>query len=105
MTTALTTKSITLDISQAADFLGAHKETVRRLAATGKIPGVKIGRSWVFIEQDLVIHIRNKYSTCDASQGDHDRSNQKWHSTKEMEYGGLMYATKEKEYAKVLGLK
>ena len=95
----------TFDINQAAAFLGAHKETVRRLAANGQIPGVKIGKCWVFIEQDLVMHIRNKYSTCDASQGDHDRSNKKWHSTKEMGYGGLISATKEKEYAKVLGLK
>ena len=94
----------TFDINQAAEFLGAHKETVRRLVATGKIPGVKVGRGWVFIEQDLVMHIRNKYSTCDASQGDH-RSNNKWHSTKEMKSGGLIFSTKEKEYVKVLGLK
>ena len=95
----------TLDINQAAQFLGAHKETIRRMAATGKLPGVKVGRSWVFLEQDLVMHIRNKYSTCDASQGDHYRSNIKWHSTKEMGSGGLISATKEREYAKVLGLK
>ena len=95
----------TLNIEQAAEFLGAHKETVRRQAANGQLPGVKIGRSWIFIEQDLAIHIRNKYSTCDASQGDHYRSNIKWHSTREMGFGGLISATKEKEYAKVLGLK
>ncbi|QIN32722.1 helix-turn-helix domain-containing protein [Legionella longbeachae] len=93
----------TLNIHQAAEFLGAHKETVRRLAANKQIPGVKIGRSWVFIEQDLVMHIRNKYSSNDASQGDHRRIT--WHSTKEMEFGGLISGTKEKEYAKVLGLK
>ncbi|HAU0967645.1 TPA: helix-turn-helix domain-containing protein [Legionella pneumophila] len=93
----------TLNIQQAAEFLGAHKETVRRLAANKQIPGVKIGRSWVFLEQDLVMHIRKKYSSHDASQGDHGRI--KWHSTKEMEYGGLISVTKEKEYAKVLGLK
>ena len=95
----------TFNIEQAAQFLGTHKETLRRLTVSGQIPGVKIGRSWVFIKQDLVMHIRNKYSTCDASQGDHNRSNKKWHSTKEMGYGGLISATKEKEYAKVLGLK
>ncbi|MCX7116347.1 MAG: helix-turn-helix domain-containing protein [Legionellales bacterium] len=95
----------TLNIMEAAQFLGAHKETVRRQAATGQLPAVKIGRSWIFIEQDLVMHIRNKYSSCDASQGDHYRSNIKWHSTKEMGSGGLISAIKEREYAKVLGLK
>jgi excisionase family DNA binding protein len=93
----------TFNIQQAAEFLGAHKETVRRMAVNKQIPGVKIGRSWLFIEQDLVMHIRNKYSSRDASQGDHRRI--KWHSTKETEYGGLISVTKEKEYAKVLGLK
>jgi excisionase family DNA binding protein len=95
----------TFTIDQAAKFLGAHKETVRRQAVSGQLPAVKIGRSWIFIEQDLVMHIRNKYSGSDASQGDHSRSNTKWHSTKEMESGGLIFATKEREYAKVLGLK
>ncbi|KTD21509.1 MerR family regulatory protein [Legionella londiniensis] len=63
----------TLNIQQAAEFLGAHRETVRRMAANKQIPGVKIDRSWIFLEQDLVMHIRNKYSSCDASQGDHRR--------------------------------
>lgn len=95
----------TLDIKQAAKFLGAHKETIRRLAATGQIPGVKVGRGWIFIEQDLAMYIRNKYSICDASQGDHIRRNLKWHSSKEMVCGGLISVTTEKEYEKLLGLK
>ncbi len=95
----------TLNILQAAELLGAHKETVRRMAASKQIPGVKIGRSWIFIEHDLVMHIRNKYSTCDASQRANHRSNKKSHSPKEMEFAGLISGTKEKEYAKVLGLK
>ncbi|QRN02973.1 helix-turn-helix domain-containing protein [Legionella sp. MW5194] len=33
----------TLDLEKAAEFLGAHKETIRRLVATGRLPGVKIG--------------------------------------------------------------
>lgn len=50
----------TFNITEAAEFLGAHKETVRRLAAKGQLPGVKIGRSWRFIENDLVIYMRSK---------------------------------------------
>lgn len=95
----------TLNIEEAAKFLGAHRETIRRMAASGELPGVKIGRGWVFIEQDIVMYMRNKYSSRDASQGAYVRSNKEWHSTKEMEFGGLISGTKEKEYAKVLGLK
>lgn len=95
----------TLNIMEAAKFLGAHKETVRRQASIGQLSAVKIGRSWIFIEQDLVMHIRKKHFSCDASQGDHYRSNNKWHSTKEMGYDGLISAIKEREYAKVLRLK
>ena len=32
----------TFNIEEAAEFLGAHKETVRRLAVTGLIPGAKV---------------------------------------------------------------
>lgn len=95
----------TLNIDQAAEFLGAHKETIRRLAVIGKIPAAKIGRRWTFIEQDLVIYIRNKYSTSDASQGVHNRSKNIWHSKKITEFGGLTSVTVESAYAKALKLK
>ncbi|MCX7116378.1 MAG: helix-turn-helix domain-containing protein [Legionellales bacterium] len=95
----------TLDINQAAQFLGAHKETIRRLVAGGQLPGVKIGRSWVFLEQDLVMHIRNKYSGCDASQGAHNRSNTTWHSKEKMVFGGLTSPTLESVYEKALKLR
>lgn len=95
----------TLNIIEAAKFLGAHKETVRRLAASGELPGVKIGRGWRFIEQDLVMYMRNKYSTCDASQGVNMRSIDIWHSRKKMGTGGSTSPTMESVYAKALGLK
>ncbi|WP_347251567.1 helix-turn-helix domain-containing protein [Legionella sp.] len=98
-------QNITLNLTEAARFLGAHKETIRRMAALGELPAVKIGRSWIFIEQDLVMHMRNKYSNRDASQGVDLRSLDKWHSRKKMVSGGLTSHTKEKEYEKALGLK
>lgn len=97
-------QNITFNLIEAARFLGAHKETIRRMAARGELPAVKIGKSWVFIEQDLVMYIRNKYSNRDASQGVNG-SNKKWHSTKEMESGGWISSIREKEYVKALGLK
>ena len=36
----------TLDLHQAAAFLKIHKETLRRKAASGEIPGAKPGKSW-----------------------------------------------------------
>ena len=95
----------TMTIEQAAEFLGAHKETVRRMVAFGNLPGTKIGRRWIFIEDDLVMHMRNKYSTADASQGVHYRSNEKWHSKEKMVSGGLTSHTLVKEYEKVLKLR
>ncbi|ARB94013.1 DNA-binding protein [Legionella longbeachae] len=99
------TYSRTLNIIEASKFLGAHKETVRRMVANGIIPAAKIGRSWRFIEDDLVMYIRNKYSTWDASQGVNIRSIDTWHSTKEMGSGGQIFTTKESVYEKVLGLR
>lgn len=53
----------TLDLKQAADFLKIHPETMRQLAISKKIEGAKIGRRWVFLEQHLVRHITQQYST------------------------------------------
>lgn len=74
----------TFNIEEASEFLGAHRETIRRMAASGELPAVKIGRDWVFLEQDFVMYIRNKYSTFDASQGVNRRSIDIWHSTKDV---------------------
>jgi excisionase family DNA binding protein len=95
----------TLDLIEAANFLGAHKETVRRLVAKREIPGVKVGRSWRFIEEDLVNYMRNKYSTPDALQGVTVRRTKSWHFTKEKGSGLLTSVSKENAYVKALGLK
>ena len=94
----------TFDINQAAEFLGAHKETVRRLVAIGKIPGVKIGRGWVFIEQDLVIYLRSKYARVVTLQATVHRRNEQWHFTKETKLGGSASLTMDKEYREALAL-
>ena len=94
----------TLNITQAAELLGAHKETVRRLVVIGKIPAVKIGRGWRFIEQDLVIYMRSKYAGGVTSQGAVSRRNKQWRFTKETRYGGLASPIMDKEYSEALGL-
>ncbi|AAU28124.1 TPA: helix-turn-helix domain-containing protein [Legionella pneumophila] len=94
----------TFNIEEASKFLGAHRETIRRMAASGELPGVKIGRGWRFIEQDLAMYMRNKYSTCDASWGV-DIGDNKWHSRKKMGFGGSTSPSVTSVYAEALGLK
>ncbi|HAT8266879.1 TPA: helix-turn-helix domain-containing protein [Legionella pneumophila subsp. pneumophila] len=94
----------TLTIEQAAHCLCVHKETIRRMAVSGEVPAVKIGRSWVFIEEDLAAFIRSKYACVVTSQGAVQRSNNKWRSTSETILGGLASPIKEKEYREALGL-
>lgn len=43
-----------LNAQAAADYLGAHVETVRRLARKGKIPAFKVGKDWRFQRRALL---------------------------------------------------
>jgi excisionase family DNA binding protein len=43
-----------LNASEAARFLRAHVETVRRLARRGELPSFKVGRDWRFHRQALL---------------------------------------------------
>jgi len=52
----------TLGLSDAAALLRLHPEELRQRAKTGRIPGAKVGRAWVFIEEDLADHLRSLYS-------------------------------------------
>ncbi|MBA2711015.1 MAG: helix-turn-helix domain-containing protein [Tatlockia sp.] len=97
--------SRTFNILEAAKYLKAHKETVRRMAACGQLPVVKIGRCWCFIEEDLVMYIRSQYAESVTSQGAVKRSKQQWRFTKEMKLGGSASPTKDKEYNEALGLR
>ncbi len=50
----------TLSLEETARFLKIHTETVSRLAKTGELPGAKLGRAWVFLEEDLVDYLREQ---------------------------------------------
>jgi len=41
-------EKLALSINEAAAFLGAHPQTVRKLARKGEIPSFRIGRAWRF---------------------------------------------------------
>jgi hypothetical protein len=51
----------TLGLVDAASFLRLHPEELRRRAKAGQIPGAKIGRAWVFLEDDLATYLRSLY--------------------------------------------
>ena len=94
----------TLNLKEAAALLKIHPVTLQDKARAGEIPGAKIGRAWVFIEIDLLEHIRSKCPRR-ALQGDSAEvsvchsSNARTHRI-----GGSSSATKDDEYSKVLAL-
>jgi excisionase family DNA binding protein len=64
----------TLTLNQAAEFLKIHPQTLRARALSGELPGAKIGKSWVFIEEDLAAVIRSRYS--DLGWASHSKGEQ-----------------------------
>ena len=57
----------TFGLNEAALFLRCHPEELRRRARAGVIPGAKVGRAWVFLEDDLVAYLRSRYPQLPAS--------------------------------------
>jgi excisionase family DNA binding protein len=49
----------TYDINEAADFLKIDRSTALELACLGALPGAKVGRAWVFMEDELVAYLRD----------------------------------------------
>lgn len=47
----------TLDIHGAADLMNVHSRTVLDLIANGTIPAGRIGRAFVILKKDVMIHI------------------------------------------------
>ncbi|ADG14259.1 DNA binding domain protein, excisionase family [Paraburkholderia atlantica] len=48
----------TFDIDECADFLKVERKTALKLAQQGELPGARIGRAWVFLEDDVVEYLR-----------------------------------------------
>jgi excisionase family DNA binding protein len=49
---------------QAAELLKLHPKTVKRLAQTGELPGMKIGRVWRFRESSLDAWMTARLECC-----------------------------------------
>lgn len=50
----------TIDAAQCAELLKCTPEQVEALARDGDIPGLKIGRSWLFIRADLLAYLAER---------------------------------------------
>jgi excisionase family DNA binding protein len=96
--------SDSMTIEEAAHFLRMHPVTLRLKAASGEIPGAKLGKRWVFLRIDLEGYVRSKYASR-ALQGD-SSEHSICHSinAKIPPSGGSSLATMDAEYRKALGL-
>lgn len=93
----------TLNLEEAAAFLKIHPVTLSTKAASGEIKGAKIGKRWVFLEVDLVDHIRSQYQVR-ALQGDGKEKVCHFTNAKTPLHGGLKSPSVEKQYKEALGL-
>ena len=94
----------TLNLEEAAAFLHVHPITLQGKAKSGIVPGTKIGRRWVFIEVDLLQHIRSQYSPR-ALQGEQmEESECHFINAKTVPIGGSKSLSTDREYREALGL-
>jgi hypothetical protein len=95
----------TLDLQAAAAFLHIHPVTLQEKARAGEIPGAKIGKCWVFVDIDLVEHIRSQYPRR-VLQSER-KELEPCHSIDApiRRIGGSRSATAEQQYSAALGLK
>ena len=51
----------TLDLEEAAQFLKCSTWTLSQLAHDGIVPGAKVGRAWVFVDDHLADWLKSQY--------------------------------------------
>ncbi|MBS0289770.1 MAG: helix-turn-helix domain-containing protein [Proteobacteria bacterium] len=98
---------VTYTLQDAATFLNIHFQTLREKAIKGIIPGAKIGKSWVFIEEDLVTYLRSQYASpaIGERQGLNEMKEVACHSINVEKSTGLnLLRQRGKQYAALLGL-
>ena len=93
----------TLNLKEAAAFLKIHPVTLSIKAASREIQGAKIGKRWVFLQVDLIEHIRAQYQPR-ALQG--ERKETLCHSinVRTRPLGGLKSLSVDEQYKNLLGL-
>lgn len=95
-----------MNLQQAAQFLKLHPVTLLERARAGTVPGAKVGKRWVFLEEDLAAYVRAQYGgRGQRLQGD-SKGKPGCHSTSGRAHhiGGSGSPTEADEYSKALGL-
>lgn len=64
----------TLNIAEAAELLKCHPDSLRRLAKSGQIPSIKIGRPWIFSQRMLMEWLEKRMQARVTSKGASDGS-------------------------------
>jgi excisionase family DNA binding protein len=96
---------VTLGLQEAAAFLRCHPEELRRRAKAGLIPGAKVGRAWVFLEDDLAAYLRSLYAQPRQALQVTLRKELECHFANAAVAGGSMSSLPTgNEYAELLGL-
>ena len=50
----------TINAEQCAELLYCTEQRVEELTRTGELPGVKFGRSWIYVKADLLAYIADR---------------------------------------------
>ena len=79
----------TLNLIEASAFLKMHAEEVRQRAKAGKLPGAKLGKRWVFLEDDLVEYLRSFYRAPVMEMKSSIEKDKIWHCSGGATRGGL----------------
>ena len=96
----------TFNLREAADFLKMHWQTLRRKAKAGIIPGAKVAKEWVFVEDDLVNYVRSLYPQPRQVPQCATLEKPKCHSTNAATSGGSASRTPTaRKYEELLGLR
>ncbi len=59
-----------LTLPEAAQLLHSHEDTVTEAIRTRGLPAAKVGRCWLFIDDDLIAWLRDQYSQPKPTAGD-----------------------------------
>lgn len=52
-----------LGVAEAATLLRAEAETIMQYARSGKLPGTRIGKGWLFLREDVLDFLRRQIHT------------------------------------------
>ncbi|GHA02228.1 hypothetical protein GCM10008090_09400 [Arenicella chitinivorans] len=66
-----------LTIKDVADYLKVNERTIYRLAASGELPGFKVGNSWRFKQSELEQYIaaqHNRAGVCELTKSPSSKS-------------------------------